>query len=319
MPDLIVLKGDTYEKWISRNPILRKNEPVIEWNGNTPKLKYGDGIHNYIDLPYSSSDVDLSQYVMKDGDKTLTTNDFTDVLKNKLDGISSGADVSVNPDWNSLSGKSMILNKPEVISPSGVTEMIDSTLAPIRPKTNLIVSSGNGTTFLSNDGTYKNVVSNVNADWNSTSGSSMILNKPTIIPESGITEMINTSISPITSKTDKIITNGSGLLFLTNDGTYKSSDSTSSIIEEETLVGEYNVGQYLYYRVDASGVVGTPTRVGQLGFVALGNTQFNSTIENVVVTNGGTSGNVIFYLYNTKPANLYYRPGINLIEITKTS
>lgn len=77
--------------------------------------------------------------------------------------------------------------------------------------------------------------------------------------------------------------------------------------------------QYLYYRVDASGVVGTPTRVGQPGFVALGNNQFNSTIENVVVTNGGTSGNVIFYLYNTKPANLNYRPGINLIEITKTS
>jgi len=77
--------------------------------------------------------------------------------------------------------------------------------------------------------------------------------------------------------------------------------------------------QYLYYRVDASGVVGTPTRVGQPGFVAFGNRQFNSTIENVVVTNGGTSGNVIFYLYNTKPAALYYRPGINLIEITKTS
>ena len=63
----------------------------------------------------------------------------------------------------------------------------------------------------------------------------------------------------------------------------------------------------------------TVLRVGQPGFVALGNNQFNSTIENVVVTNGGTSGNVIFYAYNTKPSVLNYRPGINLIEITKTS
>lgn len=106
------------------------------------------------------------------------------------------------------------------------------------------------------------------------------------------------------------------LVFTLPNGTYTFkmlwSPASSFTNTEDDL-------QYLYYRVDASGVVGTPTRVGQPGFVALGNTQFNSTIENVVVTNGGTSGNVIFYLYNTKPANLYYIPGINLIEITKTS
>ncbi len=41
-----------------------------------------------------------------------TQQSFTTVLKNKLDGIAAGADVSVNPDWNATSGKAQVLNKP---------------------------------------------------------------------------------------------------------------------------------------------------------------------------------------------------------------
>lgn len=32
----------------------------------------------------------------------------------------------------------------------------------------------------------------------------------------------------------------------------------------------------------------------------------------------GTSGNVIFYVYNPKPSTMYYRPNINFINMTKT-
>ena len=56
--------------------------------------------------------------------------------------------------------------------------------------------------------------------------------------------------------------------------------------------------QYCFYRVDASGVAGTPTQVGPIGFTALNNTNFNAEIPNIVVTNEGTSGNVVLYLYN---------------------
>lgn len=41
-----------------------------------------------------------------------TANDFTTDLKNKLDGIASGAEVNVNADWNASSGDAQILNKP---------------------------------------------------------------------------------------------------------------------------------------------------------------------------------------------------------------
>lgn len=41
--------------------------------------------------------VDLSNYVEKDGSKVLSTNDFTDELKTKLDGIEDGANKYIHP------------------------------------------------------------------------------------------------------------------------------------------------------------------------------------------------------------------------------
>ena len=50
--------------------------------------------------------------VLKDGDKVLSDNNFTDSLKSKLEGIESGAEVNVNADWSATSGDAQILNKP---------------------------------------------------------------------------------------------------------------------------------------------------------------------------------------------------------------
>lgn len=46
--------------------------------------------------------------------KGLSTNDFTNILKTKLDGIANGAEVNVNADWNATSGDAQILNKPTI-------------------------------------------------------------------------------------------------------------------------------------------------------------------------------------------------------------
>ncbi len=62
----------------------------------------------------NTGDQDLSGKVDKVVGKDLSTNDFTDTLKNKLDGIADGAEVNVNADWNSISGDSEILNKPSI-------------------------------------------------------------------------------------------------------------------------------------------------------------------------------------------------------------
>lgn len=50
--------------------------------------------------------------VDKDGNKVLSTNDYTTDEKNKLAGIAAGAEVNVNADWNATSGSSEIKNKP---------------------------------------------------------------------------------------------------------------------------------------------------------------------------------------------------------------
>lgn len=55
-------------------------------------------------------------FVQKVAGKDLSTNDFTDDLKNKLDGISAGAEVNVQSDWNATSGDAAILNKPTKVS-----------------------------------------------------------------------------------------------------------------------------------------------------------------------------------------------------------
>ena len=55
--------------------------------------------------------------------KGLSTNDFTDTLKTKLDGIQDGAEVNINADWNATSGDAQILNKPTI--PAAVTKTSD--------------------------------------------------------------------------------------------------------------------------------------------------------------------------------------------------
>ena len=68
----------------------------------------------------NTGDQDLSGKVDKVTGKELSTNDFTNTLKTKLDGIASGAEVNVNADWNATSGDAQILNKPTIPSLTGV-------------------------------------------------------------------------------------------------------------------------------------------------------------------------------------------------------
>lgn len=62
----------------------------------------------------------LRNKVDKVAGKGLSTNDFTTVLKNKLDGIASGAEVNVQADWNqtNVNADDYIKNKPTI--PEGV-------------------------------------------------------------------------------------------------------------------------------------------------------------------------------------------------------
>jgi hypothetical protein len=61
--------------------------------------------------------------------KGLSTNDFTNTLKSKLDGIQAGAEVNVNADWNAISGDAQILNKPDIPNPANFVAKADYTPA----------------------------------------------------------------------------------------------------------------------------------------------------------------------------------------------
>ena len=49
------LKRGTAQRWIEVNPILKQGEPGFEYDTN--KLKIGNGINHWIDLPYITQDV----------------------------------------------------------------------------------------------------------------------------------------------------------------------------------------------------------------------------------------------------------------------
>lgn len=106
--------------------------------------KYNDSGDGYVDLTdaFNSIDVsgELANYYTKDevdgkianfattdaltsglfgkvdkvSGKALSTNDFTDALLTKLNGIAEGAEVNVQSDWNATSGDAFIKNKPTI-------------------------------------------------------------------------------------------------------------------------------------------------------------------------------------------------------------
>lgn len=58
---------------------------------------------------------DETLYVQKEEGKGLSSNDFTDTLLTKLNGIEEGAQKNVQSDWNATSGDALIKNKPDAL------------------------------------------------------------------------------------------------------------------------------------------------------------------------------------------------------------
>ena len=112
--------------------------------------------------------------------KGLSANDFTTILKTKLDGIADGAEVNITTDWTASTGGAQILNKPTDVTNLGihdVTELRD------------ITSAGSGAIITSAERTKLTGIEtgaevNVQVDWNESDSASdaFIQNKPTLAP-----------------------------------------------------------------------------------------------------------------------------------------
>ena len=67
------------------------------------RLKIGDGVRTYSDLPFADQLLrdEVESKVSKEEGKALSSNDFTDDLKNKLDGISIMKGATADADGTS--------------------------------------------------------------------------------------------------------------------------------------------------------------------------------------------------------------------------
>lgn len=101
---------DLTANWRNENPILLDKE--IGYERETGQYKIGDGINTWNDLPYASvgnkgaTIEQLNSKVDKIQGKQLSTNDFTNDYKNKVNNLTSIVDTKVDK----VSGKGLSTN-----------------------------------------------------------------------------------------------------------------------------------------------------------------------------------------------------------------
>ena len=119
----IILRHDNSTNWTLNNPILVLGEYGVE--DDTHRVKRGDGVTPWVELQYETFGIDISvedeladRFVEKEDGKGLSTNDFTDDYKNKLDHIEPEAQRNVQSDWDQQDNTKddFIKNKPTKVS-----------------------------------------------------------------------------------------------------------------------------------------------------------------------------------------------------------
>lgn len=108
---------EVIQKDVPRNYNALTNRPKI--NGTTLE---GDqtlselGLMDELEDTLDDIGTAISGKVDKEAGKGLSTNDYTNEEKAKLNGIEAGAEVNVQSDWNAASGDAFIRNKPSIPS-----------------------------------------------------------------------------------------------------------------------------------------------------------------------------------------------------------
>ena len=117
--------------------------------------------------------------LVQDANYVHTDNNFTTSLKDKLDGIATGAEVNVQADWNetSSSADSFIKNKPSI--PTKTSDLQnDSGFLTTQAQANWNESDSSAPSYIANKPTIP--AAQVNADWTASSGVAEILHKPNL-------------------------------------------------------------------------------------------------------------------------------------------
>ena len=255
--------------------------------------------------------------------KGLSENDFTDALKDKLDGIASGAEVNVQADWTEAddTADDFIKNKPNLatVATSGSyndlsnkpsipaaqvqadwSEADDSAVDFIKNKPNLATVATSGSyNDLSNKPTIP--AAQVNADWNASSGVAEILNKPNIPAaqvnsdwnaSSGVAEILNKPTIPSIANC------------------YETTDTAETTLADDDYVPFY----------DTSATAKRKTLWSNIKSVL--KTYFDTLYNKitVTVTGDGTAAYNTAYLQNVNINSVAYAiDGTKYLETTTTS
>lgn len=184
-------------------------------------------------------DLGLAGKVDKVANKGLTSNDFSDADKLKLDGIQAGAQVNINADWNASSGAAKILNKPD-LSDYVLTSQMDVAISiATANKVDKEAGKGLSTNDYSNAdkaklaGIAQGAEVNVLADWNAVAGDALILNKP------------NLSIYITRDEVESMIGGISSIEYVPVDSLPTASSSTMNKIYIVPISGSSNNAQWM--------------------------------------------------------------------------
>ena len=166
------------------------NIPVVSENKvgvMTPSLMNDiyDNIDNKADkseIPTTTSQLTNDSNFAVDSNYIHTDNNFTTILKDKLDGVASGAEVNVQSDWNvtDTSSDAFIKNKPSI--PASTSDLVND--SNFVSDANYVHTDNNLTNALTTklNGIAEGAEVNVQSDWNISDSSSdaFIKNKPSI-------------------------------------------------------------------------------------------------------------------------------------------
>ena len=164
------------------NGIEAGAEVNVQSDWNVTSTSSDAYIKNKPTIPTKTSDLTNDSDFVSDPNYVHTDNNFTNTLKNKLDGIAAGAEVNVQSDWNetNTSSDAFIKNKPTI--PTKTSDLTND--SDFVSDANYVHTDNNFTTTLKNklDGIASGAEVNVQSDWNETNTSSdaYIKNKPTI-------------------------------------------------------------------------------------------------------------------------------------------
>lgn len=189
-------------------------------------------------VPTKTSDLTNDSNFVVDANYVHTDNNFTTTLKNKLNGIASGAEVNVQSDWNATSGDALILNKPTIPTvPTNVSAFTNDagyitgytetdpvfTASPAHGITSANISSWNGKASVSSI-----TVSLVVANWS---------NNSQTVTATGVTASNNVIVSPTPASIDnyvaagiKCTAQGSGTLTFTCTTTPSTAISVNVLV-----------------------------------------------------------------------------------------